>query len=186
MRLIKLISIATACLLIFGCTKNTPLVTEEHVDPDEFVGEWYVISNIPYFAERNKVGSKTTYLKTGANSYQDIFESRNGSFNNKIDKLVGSAKSLNEHNTQWQSIFYWVMRFKFEVLDVDDDYQIALLGHQSRKYGWVMARTKSISTQSYAQAMLVFNENGYDTTLFSKVPQYPTDIGKEGYQVVSN
>jgi len=103
-------------MLLMGCATHLPLQTESYVDADRFIGEWYVISNIPYFAERNKVASKTIYRKVGENQYQDIFESRDGSFDSEIDQLVGSVKSLNAQNTQWQSTFYWVMRFKFEVI----------------------------------------------------------------------
>jgi len=78
------------------------------------------------------------------------------------------------------------MRFKFEVLEVDDDYQIMLLGHRSRDYGWVMARNNQITDAQYQQAMSTFSENGYDISKFAKVPQIPADLGQQGYQVVSN
>jgi len=176
----------TIFFFCFGCSTHLPLQTVNYIDPDSFAGEWYIISNIPYFAERNKVDSKTTYLKIGPNQYQDIFESRDGSFDQDMDKLVGKVKSLNKQNTQWQSTFYWVMRFKFEILEVDDNYQLMLLGHRSRDYGWVMARDKKVTDEDYAQAMQTFQDNGYDTSKFSKVPQFPDDLNKAGYQLVAN
>lgn len=183
---IIIVVITSMIALLTACTTHQPLQKTDYVDPARFTGDWYVISNIPYFAERNKVGSKTTYLKVGDNDYQDIFESRDGSFDNQPETMVGKAKSLNTQNTEWQSTFYWIVRFKFEVLDVDPDYQIMLFGHKSRNYGWVMARNKTISDAQYQQAMNIFTENGYDTSKFAKVPQFPSDLGQTGYQLASN
>ena len=174
-------------LSLLGCSSEpTVLKAVESIDVDQFMGEWYVISNIAYFAENNKVGSKTTYLRAPDNTYQDIFESKDGSFNNETDKLIGSIKSTNVSNSKWESTFYWVIRFKFEVLEIDEDYQIVLLGHKSRDYGWVMARDKSISDEDYDKAMQTFKNNGYDTEKFGKVPQFPKDIGAPGYHLVTN
>lgn len=163
-----------------------PLKTTDYVDSDRFTGEWYVISNIPYFAERNMVASKTTYLKIGEHDYQDIYEAKEGSFENKYEVIIGKARCLNEERTKWQSTFFGVMRFKYEILDVDDDYQVMLIGHRSRNYGWVMARNSKISDQEYQRAMQTFIDNGYDTTKFAKVPQHPSDLGQPGYQLIAN
>jgi len=176
----------TALFLIKSDPPNSPLKTVSYIDSNQFTGEWYIISNISYFGEKNKVGSKTTYLKIGENEYQDIFEAHEGSFDNELERLVGKAKSRNKENTQWQSTFYKIIRFRFEVIAVDSDYQIMLFGHRTRNYGWVMARTPSISDAQYQQAMQTFHDNGYDTSRFAKVPQTPEDLGKTGFHYVSN
>jgi len=165
-----------------ACTTNQPLKSVEFIDPERFVGEWYVIANIPYFAERNKVASKVIYQKLGEEKYADIFESRKNNFDAPLDRLVGKVRSMNENNTRWKSTFYWVVNFSFDIIDIDPEYQIMLLAHPSREYGWVMARQQRISDQEYQRAMQIFKQNNYDTSLFSKVPQFPDDIGKAGFQ----
>ena len=182
----KISFIALVVLTFTACTTHPPLKEARYIDPDRFVGDWYVIANIPYFAERNRVDSKTTYIKRGPNKYDDIFQSRSKSFDNEMETLKGSAKSLNANNTEWLSRFYWIMTFRFNVLDVDDDYQIMLFGHKSRDYGWVMSRNKFISDEEYQRAMRIFADNGYDSSRFKKVPQQPEDIGKDGYQYAKN
>jgi len=182
-----LVSILLFALLTMKLAPHgPPLKTVNHIDSNRFTGEWYIISNIPYFAEKNKVGSKTTYLKIGENEYQDIFESYEGSFDNELERLIGKAKSLNKENTRWQSTFYRVIRFHFEVIEVDPDYQVMLLGHKTRDYGWLMSRTPNISDKQYQHAMQIFHDNGYDTRRFAKVPQFPEDLGKIGFHYVSN
>lgn len=167
---------------LMACVSYPPLEKAEFVDAEQFKGSWYVIANIPYFAERNKVGSKTTYLHREGKLYDDIFEAHDQNFDSDYKKLVGKVKSLNEQNNEWRSTFYWVINFKFAVLHVDPDYELMLLGHKSRKYGWVMARDRQISESDYQRALDTFKQRGYDISQFKKVPQLPEDIGQPGFQ----
>ncbi|MBX2848756.1 MAG: lipocalin family protein [Acidiferrobacterales bacterium] len=180
---------AIALIAIVSAVSNSfhpPLQTADYVDSNRFTGEWYVISNIPYFAERNKVASKTTYLKIGEHDYQDIYEAKEGSFENQYELTIGRAKCLNDERTKWQSTFFGFMRFRYEIIEMDEDYQIMLIGHRSRNYGWVMARESKISDQRYQRAMQTFVANGYDVSKFAKVPQHPSDLGQPGYQLIAN
>ena len=182
----KLSALLLILVCISGCTSYPPLnKTADYVDPDRFAGQWYVISNIPYFAERNKVASRTTYKRRGDNLFDDIFESKNKSFDAELKRLEGTVKSINDENTRWQSTFYKVIKFKFDVLDVNPDYSVVLLGHPSRKYGWVMARQNTISDADYQIAMQTFADNGYDLTKFGKVPQLPEQLNQPGFHTIA-
>ncbi len=180
LRLSALLTISL--ILVAACASYPPLERASSVDAERFKGSWYVIANIPYFAERNKVASKTTYRHRKGNLYDDIFEARDGSFDKEPKKIVGKVKSLNNDNTVWRSTFYWIFRFKFSVVHMDPDHQMMLLGHESRKYGWVMARSKQIADEDYKRALKIFDERGYNTDLFSKVPQLPEQLGQPGFQ----
>ena len=47
---------------ISGCaTQTAPLRTVQHVDLKRYMGDWRVISNIPYFAEKGRVDSVESY-----------------------------------------------------------------------------------------------------------------------------
>jgi len=173
-------------MLLSSCATHPPLPkTASYVDRDRFEGEWYVISNIAYFGERNKVASKSIYKRRGDNLFDDIFESRSKNFDQDAKRLVGKIKSLNDDNTRWQSTFYWVMRFKFDVLYVDKDYQTMLFGHPSRDYGWIMSRSPTMGDKQYNELMQIFIENGYDISRFAKVPQRPEHIGAPGFHEIN-
>src|ERR1700733_5169440 len=48
--------------LLTGCTAvKEPLRTVSHVDLQRYMGDWYVIANIPYFAEKNCYDSIESY-----------------------------------------------------------------------------------------------------------------------------
>lgn len=171
-------------LALVGCANHPRLNTAEAIEAADFSGDWYVIANIDYFAERDKVGSKVSYIPRDSGGYDDIFSSHNGSFNNPRKTLKGRAWPINEENTEYRSVFYWVIRSQFAVLHHQGDWM--LLGHPNRKLGWVMARTTELSDSEYEQALAIFSANQYDTSQFAKVPQKPSDIGKSGYHAIKN
>lgn len=173
-------------LSLSACDSKPPLTTVDSVDLGGFAGKWYIVANIPNFFERNKVGSKTTFLKKGPGLYDDIYEFRTGSFDQQEEKVIGKAKSINTANTVWQSTFYTVVRSEFEVLQVDQGYQLMALGHTSRDYGWIFSRTPHISEEDFKAALATFSDNGYDVTRFLKIPQLPEQIGQPGFQIVAN
>jgi len=159
-----------------------PLETVDYVEPDKFAGKWFIIANIPYFAEKNKVGSYTIYRKREGRIYDDIYGAHEKDFSKPEKQLKGRVKIVNESNTRWKSTFYRVINFTFEVVHIEGDYEIVLLGHPSRDYGWVMARTNTINSSEDKNAMTVFKDRGYDTAKFFKVPQLPEQIGQLGFQ----
>jgi len=182
--LLKYLAVITLLSCLAACTAKNypPLQTASYVDPDKFAGRWFVIANIPYFAERNKVGSQTIYRKRKDRLYDDIFVARNKNFSNPEKSLKGSVRILNDTNTRWKSTFYWILNFTFDVVHVEDDYSFMLLGHPSRDYGWVMARTNTLSDGDYQQAMEIFVTLDYNIERFSKVPQLVEQLGQPGFQ----
>lgn len=148
----------------------------DYVKTEEFTGEWFIISNIPYFAEKNKVASKANYILNEKNEIDDIFISQEGSFDAPVDIIKGSVKSLNQSNTQWQSTFYWLIKFDFEILHMNDKHNTMLLGHKSRDYGWIMARTPTIPDSAIISALQVFADNNYNISKFRIVPQTPKQL----------
>ena len=56
-------------LLLTGCSPEAqPLMLAPQVDLDRYAGRWYIIANIPYFAERGNVGVTSTSASSPAAS----------------------------------------------------------------------------------------------------------------------
>ena len=172
-------------LLISACTSHPPLKTADYVSPEQFAGDWYVVANIDYFAERNKVEGKVSYVPTSKPGiYDDIFSARDGSFDAPRKQLKGWAKSLNEQNTEYRSTFYWIIRSRFSVIHIEPNWM--LLGHKNRKLAWIMARQPKLSDANYAKALQILSVRGFDTAQVKRVPQFREDIGRDGYHVVKS
>lgn len=184
-RLIAITVFGTLILLI-GCSgtlnKQMTLTTVDSVDTNRYSGDWYIIANIPYFAERGKVAGRVTYQPRDDGRFDDLYHFRKRNFDQPEKTMKGVAWTLNDEKTHWRSRFYWPLTFDFYIIGLDPEYQTVALGHPSREYGWLMSRQRFISDEQYQQWMDLFETQGYQREQFFKVPQQPQDIGKPGYQ----
>ena len=153
------------------------------VDIDRYMGKWFVIANIPYFAENNAVGSSDTYTKLPDGRIDTVFSYHNKDFNGP-EKFATNIATVEPgtHNAEWQVSFFWPISFTYQILYVDPSYQTAVIGYPDRSLGWVFSRSPKMDETTYRGLLERFTAQGYDVRQFRRVPQSPDDIGKAGYQ----
>lgn len=152
--------------------KKSPLRTVPAVDLPRFMGDWRVIANIPYFAERGNVDSIESYTLRPDGIIANGFAFRKASFDAPQKKMTFTAEVKNkETNAEWRVRFLPFLKVAYLVIDLDPDYQWTVIGHPSRKYGWIMAREKTLPDATYAGILSRLAAQGYDAGKFAKVPQ---------------
>ena len=160
-------------------TTTGPLRTVKHVDLKRYMGDWRVIANIPYFAEKGCVDSIETYTARPDGRIDNIFTYRKRSFDAKQSQVGAIAWVHNkETNAEWRIRFFHLITAKYLVLDLDPEYRWTVVGHPSRKYGWIMAREKTLPDATYRAILDRLAAQGYDPAAFVKVPQLPEQLGK--------
>jgi len=160
--------------LISGCSlMNEPLRTVDHVDLPRYMGDWHVIANIPYFAERDCFDSIESYALRPDGDIDNWFSCRTKSFDAPMKRKVDARAVVDNKttNAEWHVRFFKVISVKYLILDLDPDYQWVAVGHPSRRYGWVMARTPTLPGETYAAILKRLAGQGYETSRFAKVPQ---------------
>jgi len=154
--------------------KLPALRTVPRVDLPRYMGDWYVIANIPYFAEAGCVGSVETYALRPDGRIDNWFTYRKGSFGAPVKQIHALAWVHNpETQAEWRVRFFGLITASYLVLDLDPDYRWAVVGHPSRKYGWVLARSQTLPERQYRHILRRLSEQGYDPGRFVKVPQRP-------------
>jgi apolipoprotein D and lipocalin family protein len=165
-----------AILVMSGCTSmRQPLQTVPHVDIPRYMGDWYVIANITYFAEKDCVNSVESYALRADGRIDNWFTCRKKSFDAPMKRKVNALATIEDPSTNavWSVSFFKLLSVKYLILDLDPNYQWVAVGHPSRKYGWVMSRSKSLPEATYQQILLHLQQQGYDPAKFRKVPQSP-------------
>lgn len=178
-----LVALAMAVVLI-GCTSSTPPPKlASSVDLNRFMGKWYVIANIPYFAEKGAVGSSDDYTLRPDGQIDTIFRYHNRDFTT-AEKTAGSVAYVvpGTNNAKWRVSFFWPVYFSYLIIYVDDDYQVAAVGYPDRSLGWVFSRSPQMDNATYQAMLGRFAAEGYDISQFQRVPQSASDFGKPGYQ----
>ncbi len=168
-----LLLVLAGCLLT-GCatTARPPLKTVARVDLDRYLGDWYVIANIPYLLENGKVATLDRYARRPDGKMDNIFIFRKGSFDAPEQQWRGISWVHNrETNAEWRVQFIWPFRVPYLVIDLDPDYRWAVIGHPSRNYLWVLARGRSLPDDVFAGILGRAADQGYDVSRVAKVPQ---------------
>ena len=163
-----------ATLAAGGCTSmSKPMQTASHVDLQRYMGDWYVIANIPYFAEKDCFDSVESYALRPDGDIDNWFTCRKKSFDAPMKRKASALASVKDTltNATWSVRFFKIISVKYLILDVDPAYQWAAVGHPSRNYGWVLARTKTLPESTYQDILQRMGNQGYDVSKFQKVPQ---------------
>jgi apolipoprotein D and lipocalin family protein len=154
-----------------------PLKTVAHVDLKRYVGDWRVIANVPYFAERGCVDSIEGYRLRPDGRMDNYFTFRKGSFDAPQKQIHALATVYNhETNAEWRVRFLGLINAQYFITDLDPEYRWTVVTHPSRKYGWIMAREKTLPEATYQGILKRLEAQGYEASQFQKVPQLPSQM----------
>ena len=173
-RILMPLLLAALASFSLGCASvKAPLKTAPYVDLQRYMGDWYVIANIPYFAEKNCFDSIESYALRPDGNIDNWFTCRKKSFDAPLERKATALATVTDKasNAVWQVRFFKILSVKYLILDVDPNYQWVALGHPSRRYGWIMARTKTLDDSTYRGVLHRLADQGYDPAKFEKVPQ---------------
>jgi len=168
--------IAALASLALGCASmKQPLQTVPHVNLSRYMGDWYVIANIPYFAEKNCYDSIESYALRTDGKIDNWFQCRKKSFDAPLERKATALATVEDtsSNAVWSVRFFGFISVKYLILDLDSNYQWVAVGHPSRRYGWIMSRSKTLDEATYQAILGRLAAQGYDTSKFKKVPQQP-------------
>jgi apolipoprotein D and lipocalin family protein len=170
---IKITIAALALTLLTACAAKGPeMETVDYVDLERFMGEWYVIANIPTFIEKGAHNAIETYTLNDDGTIATNFTFRDGSFDGKEKEYNPKGFVTDtDTNARWGMRFIWPIKADYRIVYLNDDYTQTVIGRQKRDFVWIMARTPTISDDDYAKIIEFVTSIGYDPATIEKVPQ---------------
>lgn len=158
---------------LFACAGAKPVLdTVDHVDLERFMGDWYVIANIPTFLEKNAHNAVETYALNDDGTIQTTFVFRKGSPTGKKKRYEPKAFVREDTgNAVWGMQFIWPIKADYRIVYLTDDYTQTVIARNKLDYVWIMARTPTISEADYVALVKMIGALGYDTAKIKKVPQ---------------
>lgn len=180
-----------AAVMLAGCATpwvgsdedgDVPLVPVGYVDLDRYMGRWYLIANIPYFAERGNLAPFVDYSLRKDGIVDDRYTALT-EFGKKPFVKNGFIEILNPiTNAEGRITFLPPIWQEYSVLYMDADYRYSLIGHPSRNYCWLFSREPSMPDEIYHAMLAVLAANRFDTSRVLRIPQRPEQVGLPGYQ----
>jgi apolipoprotein D and lipocalin family protein len=161
---------------------DIPLKAVAHVDLDRYMGRWYIIANIPYFAERGNKAPHVDYSLRKDGLIDDIYTAQD-----EFDQAPFVKKGMIEvtdkvHFAEGRITFLPPLWQDYSVLYLDPDYRFTVIGHPSRDYAWVFAREPDISDEQYKKMLAALADNRFDVNRVLRIPQTAAQLGAPGFQ----
>ena len=175
--LLSMMMLLSAC----GSQNLKPINTVDFVDLDKFMGDWYVIANIPTFIETDAHNAIETYAMNDDGSIATTFTFHDGSPDGELKKYEPTGFIVDEQsNALWDMQFIWPFKAEYRVIYLDEDYQNTIIGRTKRDYVWLMSRQPEIEDSNYQSLLTFIEDQGYDINKVQKVPQvWPEKIVNE-------
>ncbi|MEY8800358.1 lipocalin family protein [Leisingera sp. XS_AS12] len=154
---------------------DVPMAVETGLDLSRYLGKWYEIARFPNDFEKGCEGVTAEYSALPEGRIKVVNTCRKGAPDGPAESAEGKARVvapgiLEVNFVPWLSFlpFTWG---DYWVLDVDDDYRVAVVGTPNGKQGWILARSPEISAEQLSEAKSVLRGNGYDIRALKMVPQ---------------
>ena len=170
----SLLSLLSACR-----SSHAPLTTAPQVDLPKFMGDWYVIANIPTSIERGAHNAVESYRLDTDGSIATTFTFRDGAFDGELKRYCprGFVRDTGS-NAIWGMQFLWPIRADYRIVYVSPDYQRTIIGREKRDNVWVMARTPTLGEADLQDLRERVAKEGYDMADYARVPQqWPEPAG---------
>lgn len=167
----------SAFVVLSSAAAMAKIQTVESVDLVRYVGKWYEIASIPQTFAKQCVSDTTaeyTALKDGK------IKVVNSCATEKGDRSVaeGRAKVVDTNSNAklkvtFVKLFDYIFTFggDYWIVDLEQNYNYAVVGHPTLKYGWILSRQPSLSAQDLEAIESRLTAMGYDTCKFLTTPQ---------------
>jgi apolipoprotein D and lipocalin family protein len=160
--MLKNLLILLFLLNLFSCKTNRDLSTVNEVNLEKYAGQWYEIARLPNKFEKGLKCVTATYsLKKN-----EKIEVLNKGFSTE---KIGEAKSVKgtawipnpEFQGRLKVSFFWPFAGNYYIISLDEEYQYVLVGDPSRKYLWILSRTKQLDEIIYSRLLDIAKQKGF-------------------------
>ena len=158
-------------LMLASCANYAPIKTESEIDLNRFMGDWYVIANIPTFIEEGAHNAVESYKLDEDGTVETTFTFRQDGFDGEVKTYNPTGFVSKQSNAVWGMQFVWPFEAEYRIIYLSKDYTQTVIGRTARDYVWIMARSPQITEEGYQRLLDYIKEQWYDISKVEKVPQ---------------
>jgi len=171
----KLFLLIVLTTILSTCQSQNSMIDKtvvKDLDIDKYLGTWYEIARFDHSFERNLVGVTANYSLRSDGKIKVINRGFKNTLDGKVSEAIGKAKIPNpKQPSKLKVSFFWFFYADYFVLELDNNYQWAIIGSSSDKYLWIIARTPEIDDKLYSKLLEILKNRGYDVNKLIKVKQ---------------
>jgi apolipoprotein D and lipocalin family protein len=149
-----------------------PLQTVSQVDLSRYMGKWFEIASFPQWFQKGCVASSATYTLRKDGDVDVLNQCRDKAPDGKLRTAKGKAWVVDiTSNAKLRVRFFWPFSGDYWIIDLDSNYQYAVVGHPKRNYLWILSRSPQIDSAVYNGILERLKKQHYDLSRLNKTLQ---------------
>lgn len=162
--------------MVLSCAKtNSQMIdktTVKELDLNRYLGTWYEIARFPHSFEKGLVGVTATYSIRDDGKIKVLNQGYKNTLDGELSIAEGKAKIPNKAEPGKLKVsFFWIFYADYFVLELDENYQYAMIGSSSPKYFWILSRTPQMAPEVYEMLLEKARKRGYNLEKLVEVLQ---------------
>lgn len=155
--------IIISLLIVWGAYSlghdNIDRTTVKQFDVERYMGVWYEVARTDVRFEQGLINVTATY--TIRDGYVEVVNQGEDSVSGKMRKAVGRAK-LTSTPGRLRVSFFWIFYSDYNVLELGENYDWALVGSRSPKMLWILSRTPKLEQSTLDSILQSAKQRGYN------------------------
>lgn len=169
------ISILFVGIFLTNCSSSKSMIDKTVVTDlnlEKYLGTWYEIARYDHRFERGLVGVTATYSTRDDGKIKVLNSGYKNTLDGEKSEAIGKAKIPDpDVPSKLKVSFFWIFYGDYFILELEENYQWALIGSSSDNYLWILSRTPKMEKEVYRHCLRELTNRGYDVSKLIEVEQ---------------
>lgn len=167
-----ILAIVWAMSAVPGWAADKPLEVVPSLDLQRYLGTWYEIATIPHFFQKDCVGVTANYSLRPDGDITVVNTCRKKTLDGPVKTAKGKAWITDETTKAKLKVrFFWPFSGDYWIVELDPDYQWAVVGAPDRDYLWILCRTPHMEELLYQDLLGRAAAKGFDVNRLKRTLQ---------------
>jgi apolipoprotein D and lipocalin family protein len=161
--------VVTLLIMLNGCNSTQDLKVVDNFELSKFSGKWYEIARLDNQFEKNLIGV-TLFYNIGEQGDVEVIHRGFNQTNNSRYVAKGKAHFVKQTTQGHLEIKFSTLSYSdYKVLELDKNYEYALITSDSFDYLWILARDPILEDAIYQQLIDKAHHLGFNTAALIKI-----------------
>lgn len=155
-----------------GCSSDAPVPMNNvsNFEVQRYLGQWHQVAAIPAWFQSDCTAHTTASYAPGKDGLIEVLnscETANGSLKQAEARArflaMSSDGKLEVTFVKVLGFWVWLAAGDYWIIGLGPDYQWSVVGHPSRDFAWILARSRSLDMQTLLEISHILEREAYDT-----------------------